>query len=52
MLSNSRKSSNPDSADIAVDAAGTGALVRQCIDGDHEAMGRLSKCGAAVAFMC
>lgn len=41
VLSEPRERIAPVPADAAVDAAITDALIRQCIDGDHEAMGRL-----------
>ena len=49
LLSDPRKTHDPASADTAVDAATTDALVHQCIDGDHEAMGRLyERCSGRV----
>ncbi|MEO8271931.1 MAG: RNA polymerase sigma factor, partial [Aureliella sp.] len=48
-MSDTRKTNDSASADASVDAATTDALVRACIDGDHDAMGRLyERCSGRV----
>ncbi len=49
MLSDPRKTNDPASAGTSEDVATTDALIRQCIDGDQEAMGRLyERCSGRV----
>jgi RNA polymerase sigma-70 factor (ECF subfamily) len=49
LLSNPRKTSEQASPEAAVDSAATAALIRECIDGDHDAMGRLyERCSGRV----
>ncbi len=49
MLSNPRKTNEQASPEAAVDSAATAALIRECIDGDHDAMGRLyERCSGRV----
>jgi RNA polymerase sigma-70 factor (ECF subfamily) len=49
LLSNPRKTNEQASAEAAVDSAATAALIRECIDGDHDAMGRLyERCSGRV----
>ncbi len=48
-MSDPRKTNDPGPVDAAVDSATTDALVRQCIDGDHAAMGLLyERCSSRV----
>tara|TARA_R110002073_G_scaffold149534_11_gene303309 strand:+ start:10138 stop:10722 length:585 start_codon:yes stop_codon:yes gene_type:complete len=49
LLSDPRKTNDPASAGTSEDVATTDALIRQCIDGDQEAMGRLyERCSGRV----
>tara|TARA_R110002073_G_scaffold8761_5_gene46892 strand:+ start:12200 stop:12784 length:585 start_codon:yes stop_codon:yes gene_type:complete len=49
LLSNPRKTNEQASPEAAVDSAATAALIRECIDGDHDAMGRLyERCSGRV----
>ncbi|QDV85264.1 ECF RNA polymerase sigma-E factor [Stieleria magnilauensis] len=48
-MSNPRITNEQQSGRPAVDAAATAALIRECIDGDHDAMGRLyERCSGRV----
>ncbi|MCS7466390.1 RNA polymerase sigma factor [Stieleria sp. ICT_E10.1] len=48
-MSNPRITNEQQSGRPAVDAATTAALIRECIDGDHDAMGRLyERCSGRV----
>ncbi|QDV83768.1 ECF RNA polymerase sigma factor SigW [Stieleria magnilauensis] len=49
MLSNPHKTNEQASAEATVDSVATAALIRECIDGDHDAMGRLyERCSGRV----
>ncbi len=49
LLSNPRKKNDQELVRATVDSATTEALIRQCIEGDHDAMGRLyEQCSSRV----
>ncbi|WP_419581294.1 RNA polymerase sigma factor [Stieleria magnilauensis] len=48
-MSNPHKTNEQASAEATVDSVATAALIRECIDGDHDAMGRLyERCSGRV----